>query len=127
MLFDRANFAGDKDRVSFMGITSSHGTGMNFTLSEEDRRAVDLLLDRSAMASSADGDGAASVYATADPSLGERVARAQKLLQLLDWLPAPEPSADLVARTVNYVEEAHRHGAVRSQLPNLLGSQRPVA
>lgn len=100
---------------------------MNLTLREEDRHAIDLLLNRSAIASS-DGSGAASAYATADPSLGERVARAQQLLQLLDWLPAPEPSSDLVAKTIRFVDEAQMHGAnVRSPLPNLLGSQRPVA
>jgi len=101
---------------------------MNLTLREEDRRAVDLLLDRSAMASGNGDDNAApSVYATADPSLGERVARAQQVLQLLDWLPAPEPSSDLVARTMRFVDDARAHGKVRSPLPNLLGSQRPVA
>ena len=99
---------------------------MNLTLREEDRRAVDLLLDRSAIATG-HRDGPSSVYATADPSLGERVARAQQLLQLLDSLPAPEPSGDLVARTVRFVENARTQGNVRSPLPNLLGSQRPVA
>jgi hypothetical protein len=100
---------------------------MNLTLREEDRRAIDLLLDRSAMASGKGDDNGAPVYATADPSLGERVARAQQLLQLLDWLPAPEPSSDLAARTLRLVDDARAHGSVRSPLPHLLGSQRPVA
>lgn len=99
---------------------------MNLMLGEDDRRAIDLLLDRSAVASG-HGNGS-SVYATADPSLGERVARAHQLLQMLDWLAAPEPSSDLVSRTVHYVQDAGRPGAeVRHPLPNVYGTQRPVA
>lgn len=99
---------------------------MNITLREEDRQAVDLLLNQGAQA--ATGGKGASVYATADPSLGRRVAQAQKLLHLLDLLPAPEPSVDLAARTMRFVQEARASNApVRSPLPILLGSQRPSA
>lgn len=110
-----------------MGTTSFGEIGMNVTLREEDRRAVDLLLDQGVQAASADGS-APSVYATADPSVGQRVAHAQQLLHLLDLLPAPDPAVDLAARTMRFVEEARMSGAaVRSPLPILLGSQRPIA
>jgi hypothetical protein len=99
---------------------------MNVTLREEDRRAVDLILDQGVQAAAADGIG--SVYATADASLGQRVARAQEMLHLLDYWPAAEPPVDLASRTVRLVYEARTSGAaVRSPLPNLLGSQRPQA
>ena len=112
-----------------MGTTSFNGTPMNLTLRKEDRRAVDLLLDRSVKASGkGHGDGQSQpVYATADTSLGERVVRAHQLLQLLDWMPTPDPAADLVERTIRLVEEAARRpGAINPPLPNFLGSQRPV-
>lgn len=99
---------------------------MNVTLREEDRRAVDLILDQGVKAAAADGVG--SVYTTADVSLGQRVARAQQLLHLLDNWPAAEPPVDLASRTVRLVYEARITGAaVRSPLPTLLGSQRPQA
>ena len=104
---------------------------MNVTLGPEDRRAVDLLLDRSptaAAAGAAAGHGKA-VYATADPSLAERVAAAERLLSKLDALPQSEPSPDLAARTMRMIDQSV-HGyapAARSPMPHLVGSQRPVA
>lgn len=102
---------------------------MNLTLREEDRRAVDLLLDRGAQAvGNGNGGGHGKpVYASADPSLGERAARVQQLLQLLESLPDVEPSADLAARTIRTAEESARTGTIRTLVPNLLGGQRPVA
>lgn len=102
---------------------------MNLTLREEDRRAVDLLLDRSAQAIG-DGNGAGRgkpVYATADPSLAERLARIQQLLQLLDRLPVAEPSPDLAMRTIQAIQDSARTGTIPAQVPNLLGGQRPIA
>ena len=64
------------------------------------------------------------MYAAADPSLGERVARAQRLLQLLEWLPDAEPPADLVNKTLRLVEQPARKA---EPLPSLLSGQRPVA
>lgn len=102
---------------------------MNLTLREEDRSAVDLLLDRSPRAAG-DGDGnggGATIFASADPSLGQRVAKAQQLLQLLEWLPTSEPSADLVGRTLRVVDQGGRRGAPANQIPALVNNQRPVA
>ena len=89
-------------------------------LTQDDRQAVDLLLDRTAAA----GTGTA-LFASAAPASGDRVARVQKLLHLLDALPQPEPSHDLVARTLRYIDEAERHPVGR-QMPNLIDAQRPV-
>jgi len=98
---------------------------MNLTLREEDRRAVDLLLDRGLKAAG-NGNGQ-TVYATADPTLGQRVSRAQQLLQLLEWLPESEPPVDLVGRTLQLVDQSAHRGAMRNELPNLVANQRPVA
>lgn len=105
---------------------------MNVTLGKEDRRAVDLLLDRSARAAGNGGNGNGkghTVYASADPTLGQRVARAQRLLQLLDLLPAGDPPADLVPRTLQFVEEfANRPALMRPQVPHLIDThQQPHA
>jgi hypothetical protein len=61
------------------------------TLAPADARAVDVLLDGAA----ASGD-----------DLAERTRQADKLLGLLDLLPAASPSIDLVSETMRRVEEA---------------------
>jgi hypothetical protein len=70
-------------------------------LRDEDRLAVDLLLDRAA-ASSAGGAGFTQVHGGAS----EQVAKVQALLQVLDLMPADEPPTDLLARTMRRVEDA---------------------
>jgi hypothetical protein len=101
---------------------------MNLTLGHEDRRAVDLLLDRSAKAMG-NGNGAAHTFFTpADPSMGERIIRAQRLLQLLNLLPGLEPPVDLATRTLRYVDNYSQHSSdIRPHLPNLMNTQHPHA
>jgi hypothetical protein len=74
-------------------------------LGKEDRRAVDLLLERA--------DGVSGMPAVeqlfAAPVQGNferRLDAVDKILSLLDLMPSPEPSADLVSRTMRRVEEA---------------------
>jgi hypothetical protein len=101
---------------------------MNVTLGQEDRRAVDLLLDRTATAASANSGAAHPVFATADTSTGNRVMRAQRLLSLLDQLPGEEPPADLIKRTLQLVEQfSQEQAGVRNPTPNLIASDRPHA
>jgi hypothetical protein len=98
---------------------------MNLTLSEEDRKAVDLLLDEAATASAmGNGKQASVAYAVTDPSVGQRVARTYKLVQLLEALPQLDPPADLVERTLKYVENASMRSA--GSMTDLLGAQRPI-
>jgi hypothetical protein len=106
----------------------------DLTLSKEDRRAVDLLLDRSARAAAGtggNGNGKGhAVYASADPTLGQRIARTQRLLQLLELMPSGDPPADLVPRTLRFVEQfANQPAVLRApqQVPHLINSQRPHA
>ena len=79
---------------------------MSVTMRDEDRRAIDLLLDRT-LASAGDGNGmdgegmTAAGYTThATPIAPEAIHGVERLLGLLSLLPAEEPPADLVERTL---------------------------
>ncbi|HSZ59460.1 MAG TPA: hypothetical protein VK797_27700 [Tepidisphaeraceae bacterium] len=103
---------------------------MSLQLSQEDQRAVDLLLDRVATAKgngNGNGQDVQLIYAASDPSLGERTARVQRLLHLLDALPAPEVPAGLADRTMELVDRAERSQNIAPDLQSLLSSHRPVA
>ena len=80
---------------------------MSKRLSDEDRRAVDFLLDRSD-AQQGDGNGGSGTAgaATEDGEFAQRIGRVEDLLQMLDHLPAPEPSANLASRVFARIEEA---------------------
>ena len=69
-------------------------------ISHEDGRAIDLLLDRAGtVARSSDVKSAKS-------SIRPRLAAAERVLRLLDQMPAMEPPADLVQRTLARIDEA---------------------
>ena len=68
-------------------------------LKPEDRRAVDLVLDR-------DSVGAGAMYASVTNGMGECVKRIEKIVQLLDHMEVDEPSADLTRRTLELVAQA---------------------
>ncbi len=84
---------------------------MSVTMRDEDRRAIDLLLDRSPATAGGgngmDGDGmSAAVYTThADPTSQDAIEGVERLLGLLSLLPAEEPPADLVERTLARCEQ----------------------
>jgi len=101
---------------------------MNLTLGEQDRDAIDLIVDRAPQAvAGGRGGGSPAVYAAADPSMARRVAQAQKVLALLQLLPAAEPPADLLNRTLQFVERPERRSSpLRSDVPTLVDSQRPI-
>ena len=61
---------------------------------------MDLLLDRAA---TAQGDGA--MLFASDPSVSnEQVAAVEKVLKLLDVMPAAEPAPDLLRRTLARID-----------------------
>jgi len=93
---------------------------MAFLLKAEDSRAVDLLLDGALAMSDSNGGVASRVQLTADPALGHRLAGTQKLLKLLDALPPEEPSTDLVARTMSFIDNAVMRGTA---MQNVASSQ----
>jgi len=71
---------------------------MNRKLSDEDRRAVDLLLDHGVTS------GGITRVASAVPQ--RRLAAAERVLKLIGQMPADEPSIDLVATTMDRVDRA---------------------
>jgi hypothetical protein len=76
---------------------------MNFLLSPDDRRAVDIVMDRGLNgASHAWGNRAQG------PALDfhRRVQHVSNLMHLLTLMPAPEPADDLVERTLAHVAAA---------------------
>ena len=75
---------------------------MTKRLGESDRRAVDLLLDRSAGAENGNGNG--GYVAHAQPATEPGLQSVQRVLSLLDLMPADEPSADLMTRTLARIE-----------------------
>jgi hypothetical protein len=95
-------------------------------LRDEDRLAVDLLLDRAASSagnSTGNGNGH-SGFTPVNRTGPEQVGRVEAVLRVLDMMPADEPPADLVARTVRRVEsESARHdpAALRPPQPSMTG------
>jgi hypothetical protein len=70
-------------------------------LDDANRAAIDLLLDRTqAEANSGSGDRVV-VMTGAVPE--QRLSAVQRILSMLDHMPAPEPSSDLVVRTLQRV------------------------
>ena len=91
-------------------------------LRDEDRLAVDLLLDR-AVASSG-GNGSAnghSSFTSVNGSVPEQLGRVEAVLRVLEMMPAEEPPADLMARTLRRVEA---ESAQRD--PSVLRSPQPI-
>jgi hypothetical protein len=77
------------------------------SLSAEDRKAIDLLLDQGA--STAD----LAVVPHAPVVAPNRIAAASKVLQLLSHLPEVDPPADLVPRTMRRIDEHIAANAAR--------------
>ena len=78
---------------------------MTKRLGERDRRAVDLLLDRSTGTENGDGNGNGNGGYVAHAALATEpgIAAVQSVLSLLDMLPADEPPADLLERTMSRI------------------------
>jgi len=74
---------------------------MTKRLGESDRRAVDLVLDRT---TDADGNGNGGYVTHAQPATEPGLQAVQRVLSLLDVMPAEEPAADLIARTMARID-----------------------
>ena len=100
----------------------------NVKLSDNNRRAIDLMLDRGTAASGAnqspfsrDGMSAASGYVShTTPADQESVQAVQRVLDLLSLLPNEEPPTDLVERTMARIEQSVSPAAA-AQMPFRLG------
>jgi hypothetical protein len=84
---------------------------MTVRLRDEDRRAIDLLLDRAATGSGVHSNGAGNgnshhgaSFTAVSGDIQTRLPGIQKVLQVLDMLPAEEPPQDLVGRTLRRVD-----------------------
>lgn len=77
---------------------------MNRKLRDEDRMAIDLLLDRTPRID-ANGATMPPPALSAHSGAHQSVAVVGSLLHLLDQLPPEEPPSDLVQRTLKYIAE----------------------
>lgn len=84
---------------------------MTRKLNASDRQAVDLVMDR---ATAAKQDGVVAM-ASAEP----RVQSVERILTVLAQMPAIEPPADLVARTLQRIEQTG--SPIQTQVPPYLG------
>src|SRR4051812_18244419 len=92
-------FASDLD-----GHLDSQGNEMTRKLKDADRAAVDMLFDRiAATAGNGNGDGLVAMSSSVSDANLQAV---EKVLDLLGQMPAPEPPADLAARTLQRIASA---------------------
>lgn len=92
------------------------------TLREEDRRAVDLLLDHAARSSAGKATGNSSHgFSPANGMAAGQLSGVQAVLNVLDILPGEEPPPDLAARTLRRIDaESSRQdpGVLRAPQPD---------
>lgn len=88
-------------------------------LRDEDRLAVDLLLDRAVTSSG--GGQAGTGFTPVNSGATEQVAKVQSLLHVLDMMPEEEPPDDLMAKTIGRVE------AEAAQDPSALRPPQPAS
>ena len=99
---------------------------MDPTLGIDDCKAVDLLLDRVSQLTPEDRNRTrATPYVVLDSVTPKRVTSAQRLLQVLDLLPAADPPEDLLSRTLQLVDQsaAPRGDAGRHGVPDMLSTR----
>ncbi|HWE02651.1 MAG TPA: hypothetical protein VG326_09600 [Tepidisphaeraceae bacterium] len=93
---------------------------------DQDRRAIDLLLDRTASATAPASN--APAYAATDGQLRQSVACIEKVLSLLELMPAQEPPRLLLNRTLSHIkQESGRDVTIPKNFTDVFGSHRPVA
>jgi len=99
---------------------------MNVKMREEDRRAIDVLLDRSALAAAK--TNGSTVYAAVDENVRRRMVSVEKVLSLLENAVAPDPARHLMDRTLRLVEQASgRPVTDRASMSPTFSSAPPLA
>jgi hypothetical protein len=90
-----------------------------------------LLLDRALSSSGGNGSGnGQSGYTSVSGSAPEQLSRVEAVLRVLEMMPAEDPPADLMARTLRRVEAEtaqHDPSALRPPQPVISGMQMPHA
>ena len=77
---------------------------MRVKLSNDDRCAIDLVLEQR----SGDGTVSEHCFGKSTASLQKRVKMVEQLFDLMTQMPAAEPPALLLARTLKYIQQ-HQH------------------
>jgi hypothetical protein len=96
---------------------------MSITMRDEDRQAVDLVLDRSV---SAMGKGLR--YSAVDSRIRERVSHVENVLSIYSNLEAGDPPRDLASRTIRFIEQSAGIDLSAARLePTLAHNRPPVA
>jgi hypothetical protein len=124
-------------RFSRCRYFAGHGSGrpdffqgsiMRVNLTEEDKRAIDLLLDQG-LSADATSSGRTGYAAPAIDDIRARLRKASSVLSLLQHLPVAEPPADLVARTMRLIDDPENASEGRFVPPNapFFDANRPMA
>ena len=94
-------------------------------LNDDDGRMVDMLLN----GGGTEGPPLIQVFSNPQPEMFEmRLESVEKVLSLLDMMPASDPPADLVSRTLDRIEESNITGDGIARQPRASApSQRPQA
>src|SRR5216110_3153459 len=90
-----------------------------FKLSDDDGRAVDMLLDSSA---SSNGNGHGGAVRAAPARMRQRLENIESILNLLKEMPRTEPPRNLVAKTMATIE---RRGNKRARKISVAQSDQP--
>ena len=100
-------------------------------LRDEDRLAVDLLLDHAVASSAGNGaDRRQSGFTPVNGAVPEQVGHVGAVLRMLDMMPSEEPPADLMIRTLRRIEAESAQddpSALRPPQPMLPQMQMPHA
>lgn len=84
---------------------------MSKQLNPEDSRAVDLVMDGDAMRNG-------PLYAAVNNQMGEKMAAVGQVLHLLDNLSIQDPPPDLIARTLERIEEYQSPPMLSARTPS---------
>jgi hypothetical protein len=101
---------------------------MTRKLDEADRAAVDLLFDRINANGNGNGNGGDGFQTVSHVVVAEaRLSAVERILSTLDQMPAPEPSSDLVIRTLQRVSRSSAGGAIQPTPAQFIDPTQPMA
>ncbi len=99
-------------------------------LGDDDRRAIDLLLDRNQQqhfsSTGAKHAHPAQFAAPVDGDFDVRLGRVEIILNLLAAMPEPEIPANLLDKTLSYIDTAARHHNPVAARDGVQSEQRPT-
>jgi hypothetical protein len=90
-----------------------------FKLSDDDGRAVDMLLDSAASSNGNGGQG----FKAAPAPFRERLETVESILNLLKEMPQADPPRNLVAKTLQNIERRRNKRRAAAKLAPMPGDQ----